>query len=302
MNCPTALAATEDRRRSTGESHQALHALLGDHDQPLTIPAARHAEQARLETSVFLNVCKLGGLSQHPLGIVRLRPEEDRLTLQLLDEPYIIRYWVDSLLPRTADDSGDPRDRICGVAGLRYRREGSTLVLYRPGTPARIALTGFNPRWWERIADRLKQDYPLLQKQPDWTPQERAAYTVTVASAREPEQLFSPLFRRIHATASPGPINSTDAWHNGGATFRLEATDGPPCPDLIRLLGDGPTGLGWRVEHKMCTCRCDHTHGTCNIDFRDPATGKVVQYSNGKWGRTTDDSHPLDELNETVFV
>ncbi|MEF3119239.1 hypothetical protein [Streptomyces chrestomyceticus] len=302
MNCPTALAATEDRRRSTGESHQALHALLGDHDQPLTIPSARHAEQARLETSVFLNVCKLGGLARHPLGIVRLRPEEDQLILQLLDEPYIIRYWVDSLLPRTVADSGDPRDRVCGVAGLRYRREGSALVLYCPGTPARIALTGFNPRWWERIADLLKEDYQLLQEQPDWTPDERAAHTATVASAYEPEQLFSPLLRRIRATAGPGPINSTDAWRNGGAAFRLEVTDGPPCPDLVRLLGDGPTGLGWQVEHKMCTCRCDHIRGGCHIDFRDPATGLEVQYSNGKWGRTTDDRHALDELNETAFA
>ncbi|MFF1561026.1 hypothetical protein [Streptomyces sp. NPDC058279] len=60
------LALTDDRRRCTGESHQALHALLTDTDQPLTIPTARHPEQAQLEAAVFLACCKIGSLSEHP--------------------------------------------------------------------------------------------------------------------------------------------------------------------------------------------------------------------------------------------
>ncbi|MFI6730133.1 hypothetical protein [Streptomyces atratus] len=301
-----ALALTEDRRRSTGEPHQALHALLTDADRPLTIPAARHPEQAQLEAALFLACCRLGGLSQHPLGIVHVRPEKDQLTLRLLAEPYVIHHWADFLLPRlNTDGPSDPRDRVTGVPGLRYRREGSNICLHRPGMPARIALTGFNPHWWERITDRFTTDYyDLLQHEPDWTPAERAAHTAAVTSPFEPASLFSPLLRRIRAMAGPGPINGTDAWSSIGG-FRLETTDGPPCPDLIRLLGDGPTGLGWEVDHKRCTCLCDHTHADvgCNIDFREPSTGELVYYSNTKWGRTLDDRRrkTIAEMNRAAF-
>ncbi|WP_189710695.1 hypothetical protein [Streptomyces anandii] len=98
--------------------------------------------------------------------------------------------------------------------------------------------------------------------------------------------IFSPLLRRIRATAGPGKINATDPWSSMGG-FRLEATDGPPRPDPVRLLGDGPTGLGWEVDHKTCACLCDHIRGGCNIDFRDPATGYFVYYSNGMWAAPT---------------
>ncbi|MFD0381428.1 hypothetical protein ACFQ2B_00350 [Streptomyces stramineus] len=189
----SALAATEDRRRSTGESHQALHPLLNGRTEPLAIPAARHPEQAQLEAAVFLNTCKLGGRSAHPLGIVRLRPEEEQLTLRLLDEPCVIWHWTEYLLPRTGYESpSDPRDAISGVPGLRWRREGSTICLYYPGLPARIVLTGFNPRWWERIATRMNDNYELLQDQPDWTPAEHDAHTAPSTSAMEPAGLFSP--------------------------------------------------------------------------------------------------------------
>ncbi|MGW2688913.1 hypothetical protein ACWC6I_37865 [Streptomyces sp. NPDC001414] len=302
-----ALAFTEDRRRSTGESHQALCTLLGEGGQALPIPAARHPEQAQLETAVFLACCKIGGLSEHPLGIVHVRPEEDQLTIRVVNEPYVVHYWAEFLLPRlSSEDALDPRDQVSGVAGLRYRREGSHICLHRPGMPARIMLTGFNPWWWQRIADRLTADYDLLQSEPDWTPVERAAYLATAATSFEPASLFSPLLRRIRATAGPGSINSTDAWSAIGGNFRLETTDGPPCPDLIRLLGNGPTGLGWEVDDKSCTCLCDHTHTAvgCNIDFREPATGRFVYYFNTKWGRTLDDRRrqTISEMNRAAFT
>lgn len=52
----------------------------------------------------------------------------------------------------------------------------------------------------------------------------------------------------------------------------------PAVPDLIRLLGDGPTGPGWEVDDKRCTCLCDHTHAHkgCSINFRVPSTGESV--------------------------
>lgn len=302
-----ALALTEDRRRSTGESHQALHTLLTADGQPLTVPAARHPQQAQLEAAVFLACCKIGGLSEHPLGIVQVRPEKDRLALRLLDEPYVVHHWAEFLLPRrTGDESDHPQDSIAGVAGLRYRRESGGILLHCPGAPARILLTGFNPHWWERIADRLTTDYDLLQSEMDWTPTERAAYTAAFGSPFEPPTLFSSLLRRIRATAGPGPVNGTDAWHSVGNSFRLEATDGPRCPELIRLLGNGPTGLGWEVEHKSCTCLCDHSHSGmgCTIDFREPDTGQFVYYSNLKWGRSLSERRrrTITELNSLAFA
>lgn len=303
-----ALALTEDRRRCTGESHQALCALLGDISQPLPVPAARHPEQALLETAVFLACCKIGGLCEHPLGIVQVRPDEDQLALRLANEPYVTYYWAEFLLPRLSDhdEFSSPQDWITGVPGLRYRREKGGICLYRPGMPASILLTGFNPHWWQRVVDRLAPDYDLLQHKPDWTPEERAAYAAAAASPCDPPSIYSPLLRRIRATAGPGTINSTDAWHAVGGDVRLETTDGPPCPDLIRLLGDGPTGLGWEVEHKRCTCLCDHTHADvgCNVDFREPTTGRSVYYANTKWGRTLDDQRRerIADLNREAFA
>ncbi|WP_030689049.1 hypothetical protein [Streptomyces sp. NRRL B-1347] len=208
-----ALALTEDRRRCTGESHQALCTFLTNPGQPLRIPAAHHPEQAELETAVFLACCKIGGLSQHPLGIVHVRPGEDQLALRLANEPYIIHYWAEFLLPRLTDDDefSDPRDRILGVPGLRYRRERGGIFLYRPGMPASILLTGFTPRSWDRIVNGPLADYDLRLKA-DWTPMERAAYAAATASPTDPPSIYSPLLRRIRATAGPGPINSTGNW------------------------------------------------------------------------------------------
>src|SRR4051812_17966518 len=123
---------------------------------------------------------------------------------------------------------------------------------------AAILLSGFNPRWWERSASRLEDTYGSLLRQADWTPVERAAYAAQAGHPLEPSPLLSPLLRRIRVTAGYGPVNSTDTWTSGNG-IRLETTDGPPCPDLIQLLTDGPCALGWRVEHKVCTCLCDHS-------------------------------------------
>lgn len=248
MSSLKALGRTADRRRSTGELHQALAPLLPGDDSVLLIPAARHEEQARLEAEVFLGLRAVGGLSAHPLGIVRLRPEGDRLTIRVTDAPYVVMCWADQLLPRsTGEPSGNPRDLITGVPGLRYHRDRSGVHLHRPGMPARITLTGFPARWWDRITDRMHRDCDgrLLQPHPGWTPGERAAYDVDSGWPFPPGPVFSPLLRRIRATAGPGTVNSTDAWSSDGG-YRMEATDGPPCPELIRLLGDGPTGPAGR--------------------------------------------------------
>lgn len=181
-----------------------------------------------------------------------------------------------------------------------------TAPAYRLGMPARILLTGFNLRWWERVADRLTIDYDLLQQEPGWTPTERAAYTADLSYPFQPSSIFSPLPRHIRATVGPSPFNGTDAWRAVGGSFRLETTDGPLCPNLIRLFGDGPTELGCKVSPKSCTCLCDRPHSGmgCTIDFLEPTTGRRVYYSNLKWGHTLSDrSHQdITDLNRRVFA
>lgn len=102
MSSPKALARTADRHRSTGELHQALDLLLPDDGSVLTIPPARYEEQARLEAEVFLGLGGVGGLTAHPLGIVRLRPEPDGLTARVADAPYVVMCWADLLLHASA--------------------------------------------------------------------------------------------------------------------------------------------------------------------------------------------------------
>ncbi|MET8816426.1 hypothetical protein ABZW47_31050 [Streptomyces sp. NPDC004549] len=305
MTLPAALSLTADRRHSTGETHQALFSLLTRSGRPLSIPAARHTEQARLEAAVFQRVCALGGLSEHPLGIVRVHPQEDLLTLHLVDEPFIISHWIDFLYPRVDEEAGgDPRDQVAGVPGLRSSRQAGGVLLYRPGMTAAVVLRGFNPRWWDRIAERREGCGSLL-RHADWTAVEQAAYAAQTAHPSDPYELLSSLFRRIRLTAGPGPVNSTDAW-TFGKGVRLETTDGPPCPDLIRLLTQGPCGLGWRVKDKTCTCLCDHSHASvgCTVHFEDPATGLPVWYANLKWGRTLDERRleTVAGLNHAVFT
>ncbi|MEV5880516.1 hypothetical protein AB0L75_41340 [Streptomyces sp. NPDC052101] len=130
----------------------------------------------------------------------------------------------------------------------------------------------------------MHAEYQSLLQQPDWTQLERAAYEAEGSSRLQPGALFSPVLRRIRATEGPGPLNSTSAW-NSGPDFCLETTDGPPCPDIIRLLGDGPTGMGWKVDRKRCTCLCDHNHDSCTINFIAPTTEALVHYTNGQWNR-----------------
>ncbi|MFG2991786.1 hypothetical protein ACGFZK_21265 [Streptomyces sp. NPDC048257] len=75
-----------------------------------------------------------------------------KLTLRLLDDPYVVHHWAGFLLPRLTGERSD--HPVSVVAGLRHRRESGGISLHRPGMPTRLLLTGFNPRWWERIAGR----------------------------------------------------------------------------------------------------------------------------------------------------
>ncbi|MEU6973803.1 hypothetical protein AB0A71_39975 [Kitasatospora aureofaciens] len=283
--------STDCRRRCTGETHQALQALRQAGKDGSAIPVARHPDQAALEAAVFLAACKMGGLSPHPLGILKVRPEPERLTIRLLDEPYVVRHWAERLLPiqaAVAGDDDDPRDCVIGVAGLRSRVGAGGVTLYRPGTGAQVLLTGFNTRWWQRITALLAAaGGPVLFTGSTWTPVERAAHQAYQATDRGEASVVSAILRRIRATAGPGQINSTDAWSTGQEGLQLETTDGPPCPELVRLLCEGPWGLGWQAEHTWCTCGSAAPQG-CRIDFRLPG-GRRVDYSNLHWGRTNDE-------------
>ncbi|MFE9427740.1 hypothetical protein ACFYNO_32805 [Kitasatospora sp. NPDC006697] len=294
------------RRKCTGESHQALRSLQREGVDASGIPAADSPEQEALEAAVFYRVCKMGGLSAHPLGIMKVSPEPERLTVRLLDEPYVVRHWAERLLPQQADEltgDRDPRDCIHGVPGLRSRVGAGGVALYRPGTSAQVLLTGFNTRWWERITALLNGSRPQLFTNTAWAPLERAAHVAGHKSELEESLIGSAILRRIRATAGPGEINSTDAWSCGAEGLRLETTDGPPCPELIRSLCERPWGLGWRVEHAWCTCRQPVPEG-CTIDFRLPTGQQRVYYSNLHWGRTSDERRQatVRELNQSAFA
>lgn len=180
---------------------------MGDYGDALPIPAAQHEEQARLEAEIFLNVCRLGGLSAHPLDIVSVRPEPHQLTIRLLDEPYVIRHWAEFLLPRTCGEDGDdPHDRITGVAGLGYRR-GAGIVLHFPNMPTRVLLTGFNPRWWDRHPDTSRrtsvprssrQDRPLGRRCRLHTPAGQAT-----GQSRALQPARAPAHLRLEQSHSP---------------------------------------------------------------------------------------------------
>ncbi|MFD4998694.1 hypothetical protein [Streptomyces buecherae] len=161
------LLATAARRHCTGESHQALAGLTDG--TPLAIPGAASREQAELEASVLLRVCGVGSMTPHPAGIVRVRPEPDRLSVQLVDEPYVVQYWAERILPVVHDTAVDPRDGITGVYGVRYRVTGGGIELYQPGNPAPIRLGGFNRRWWELAAERRRRTSNATFALPQWT-------------------------------------------------------------------------------------------------------------------------------------
>ncbi|MEU5980380.1 hypothetical protein [Streptomyces sp. NPDC047315] len=65
------------------------------------------------------------------------------------------------------------------------------------------------------------------QPNPGWTSEEQAAYDAPGPWPHDPAPVF---------------VNSTDAWTASGG-YRMEPADGPPCPDLIHLLGDRLIGL-----------------------------------------------------------
>ncbi|NMI55926.1 MULTISPECIES: hypothetical protein [unclassified Streptomyces] len=242
-------------------------------------------------------------MTPHPAGIVQLRPEPNRLTIRLADEPYVIHHWADRVLPVVDPGGGDPRDEIAGVYGLRYRITGSRVVLYRPGSQAQIRLHGFSPGWWERAATRRRREYAgSTFDTPHWTEHESRAHQLTQEAGWEPAGLLSPLLRRIRATAGDGPFNGTSVWFNEVA-LRLETTHGPACAQLTALLCKGPTTLGWTVQRQTCFCLSERAEG-CSINFTAPGE-PPIQYTNLRWGaRFTKKNHQrrLAELNARALL
>ncbi len=168
MSSPKAMARTADRRRSTGGLHQALAPLLPADESVLTIPATRHQEQARLEAEVFLGLRAVGGLSAHPLGIVRLRAGARRA-----HRPGGRRALGRHVLggpppppPQRRNRRRSPRPHHRYPRPPPPRGDGG-IRLHRPDMPTRITLTGFPAHWWGRITGRMHRDYDnLLQTHP----------------------------------------------------------------------------------------------------------------------------------------
>ncbi|AUG82217.1 hypothetical protein CFP65_7648 [Kitasatospora sp. MMS16-BH015] len=141
------LLVSAGRRRCTGESHSSLLTLASTGADTSSIPGAQ-ARQMELEAGVYRAVCKIGGLSAHPNGIRQVRPVPGRLDIRLLNEPYVVRYRAEHLLPtRSGDHDDHPLDQVTGVPGLR---DPGRAPCPRPGPahPARrrVALHHCGPR------------------------------------------------------------------------------------------------------------------------------------------------------------
>ncbi|KUL23313.1 hypothetical protein ADL12_40325 [Streptomyces regalis] len=298
--------STASRQRCTGESYQSLQALLVAGEDACRIPAALPA-QAELEAAIALRVAKMGGLSKHPWGIEKLVPRADQLNVDLLNEPYVVSYWAEMLLPRLVDDVCDVRDAISGVGGLRYRSSSSAVRLFRPGMVGSVLLKGFDPRWWERIARRIYEREPrtAVFVESDWSRRERAAGRASRESSVMDPAIASALLRRVRATCGLGEANGTDVWCSaiGHETFwTLEATDGPACSELAPLLTDGPTGLGWRVN--TFNCLCEQGRDGCSVNMTAWDESVSVRYLNLRWGRLTitDQTRAsIAEMNRMAF-
>ncbi|KJS59931.1 hypothetical protein [Streptomyces rubellomurinus] len=297
---PSDLALTAERRLLTGESHRSLLAMMEAGHDVQSIPEASR-EQADLEAGIFLKTCKIGGLSAHPAGILKVQPKSTtQLTIRLLDEPYVIHHWADHLLPeRHSRVTGYPEDQIGGLPGLRYRVGPRAITLYRPGHDAEVRLTGFNTRWWTRISANAQSRRDILATESDWTDLEKAAHTSSQKYSADDARLASPLLRRIRATAGPGEINATDAW-TSGHSLRVETTDGPACDQLVEVFN---RSLGWQLERGWCGCRSSRRDGCC-LNFKVPETGQEIDYSNLRWGRSADPRRlaHVAELNSLAFA
>ncbi|MGC0405243.1 hypothetical protein RKD27_007887 [Streptomyces sp. SAI-126] len=274
--CTPALRnALKDRQRCTGESWQDLRS----HDVPV-IPPAEHVDQAELEAVVLVRAAGLSGLSSHPLGIRAVRPEPHRLTILLLNEPYVASWWTERLLP-VHDPSNAPADAVNGIPGLRYEMAGHGVRLFRPGRSAEVLLTGVRLRSWQRCAEALVQRDPdgALFTANDWRPAERAAHEFVGDSA-----VGSALLRRIRATAGPGPCNGTDVWRTaiGGGSWEVEMTDGPACVDLLPLLTESSAAAPWSVERH--SCHCGVPGGDCST-YLTTLEGDGVHLRQARWGR-----------------
>ncbi|MFF4384562.1 hypothetical protein [Kitasatospora sp. NPDC001547] len=292
------LELTAARRRFTGEPHRLLLAMMQAGEDIRTVPDAS-TEQADLEAEVFLQVCKAGGFSPHPAGIINVRPRSAmQLAIRLVSEPYIVRHWAERLLPQHYPDiAPDPVDQFNGVPGVRYQTTSGAVRLYRPGHDAEIRLTGFPTRWWNRMATAVGQTE--LAAEADWTSLERSVHTSRCLYDSDDTRLASPLLRRIRVTVGSGTVNATEAW-TSGHSLRVETTDGPPCEQLVDGLRTSP---GWQLERGCCNCGSASRVG-CGLDFRVPRTGQVVDYSNLRWQRTVDQRcrDRIAEMNGQAFA
>lgn len=292
------------RRWCTGEAWQALAAagMCGE------IPAAVDVEQAYLETELLTRLRGLGSMSPHPLGILQTRPDPERLALQLLAEPYVVRYWADLLVPWVDEADEDPRDAVSGAAGLRWWCHGQGVDLTRPGTAARVRLTGFPSRWWARAVDSRARScqYGELINADGWTDVERAAEAGWRTLYGRDPQVGSAVLRRIRATAGPWGANGLSVWSDrvdGGAQWVVEATYGPTCDRVLALFTSGPTDAGWRIKQQHCYCH-DITDAGCTAVL-DAGNRQEIWYRNLNWQRLMpqrDRSAAVAERNAAAFT
>ncbi|MCA2230196.1 hypothetical protein [Nonomuraea aurantiaca] len=261
------LAIRRSRYTLQGYEH-ALESIRRDGRQHGPIPrAAPH--QAFLEALALERIGEWKPACWRPdilgFGIAWIDPSPTGITLGVPT-----RYLPDiasTLMPTSsAAELVDPIDgesaQIYGLPGLRFRLDGSTVILHIPGMAGRIEIPLASPGLWEKallIAQASFDDTTVFfwDLLPDtWHPLERACAAswperyVIGGIHYQASRLASGVLRRLPGICRP--FSAHDMWFNFGRDLgyeiEFEWQDSGPPRDVLDLLLHHKDGLNVRID------------------------------------------------------
>jgi hypothetical protein len=287
------------RQKYTGEKlHRAvshLRALCWQEPLPTASPS-----QAQLELEVLIELGRhacVEGLGWRPggdpLGIAWLTPLPD--ALELATKPEALPDIV-ALLPTVAPD-----DEPSGIPGLRARRYGAGVELYRLGLPGRIRLPGLSePRWRHAVGVAYYDVLHVEASARAWRthphrmhPDEQAmarlstsGHASTPLNEADAAGAASALLRRHLLFRSANPLTSLHVWQNADR-IELQWYDGPHHTDIIDELLHPVMGLPGTVDGS-CRCTIDDDCGPMRLRWNH-AAGTQLNLRRGTRGQTEHD-------------
>ena len=209
------------RSRYTGETWEQARSALVANRPPIPVPEG--TEQLHFEADVFDHLLKSRfGFTEFAFGLRRVRPELDRITLEV--ESYLRAAEIlGSLLPVY-----EPGGEVHGLNGLRIRQHVDRgLELHQLGRVTSLRLTGLPAASWRRIErDLLDRSTdlgwnPVWRQRDDWTAQEQAM---------EQRWYSGDWTSRSHAAAwcTSGLLRRTALFHTALATDFVSGYRGLP--------------------------------------------------------------------------